>query len=235
MALATESPADLSLLEESVRAAHPSPSDLAEAMRDELAFVRTTARLVYSSPNELIMREAADAGEAAVRGLVLRGMFRFTRMAGSTPEATLAHVDAVYSHVVSTFEGSHDPAALEKRLAFLARPRGGLTALTDDPVGRLLMDISATGINRMWRRAAAAQAAAVATLAVIRVQQFRLEHGALPEDLTRIPGLSEDPFAAAGGMMTFEREGASWAIRSVGKPDGETEGPDLVFGPAEFR
>jgi hypothetical protein len=235
MALATGSPADLSLLEEAARTVHPSPSDLAEAMRNELAFIRSGARRVYSSPNEVIMREAATAGEAAVRGLVLRGLFRFTRMAGSTPEATLAHVDAVYSHIVSTFEGTHNPGAMEKTLAFLDRPRGGLTALTDDPIGRLLVNVTAPGINRMWRRAAAAQAAAEATRAVIRVQQFLLEHGTLPGDLTRIPGLSEDPFAPAGGMMTFERDGSSWAIRSAGKPNGETEGPGLVFGPAEFR
>lgn len=232
-----------------LRLAESNVVNCAEALREDLVSIRAAVHAIYTGEGG--DRLAASAGGAAPQGL--HGMSGWVvRRLGGTEEATLAHLDALFSRLIANAENPYSPEGLAAGLPDWCRLKGR-TPWTRDPVG--------SAIAAAYLRHASVAAAVAPTLRLelraarlaIALRLWKDAHGAYPETLAELaagekPALEAadfaDPFAPDGAPLRYGRDGDGWRFWSVGldgrdgggardaftAPDGaDLSDADLVF------
>lgn len=233
-----------------LRLAESNIVSCAEALREDRVSILAAVHAIYTGEGGDHL--AAAAGGAAPKGLRGFGGW-FVRRLGGTEEATLAHLDALFSRLVANAENPYSPDGLVAGLPDWCRLKGR-SPWTRDPVG--------AAIAGAYLRHAVVAAAVEPTLRLelraarlaIALRLWKDSHGGVyPETLDGLAagenpllrrGDLVDPFAPDGAPLRYARDGDGWRFWSVGLDgldgggardaftaprDADTTDADLVF------
>ena len=204
-----------------LRLAESNIVNCAEALREDLVSIRAAVHAIYTGEGG--DRLAASAGGAAPKGLHGFGGWVVRRL-GGTEEATLAHLDALFSRLIANAENPYSPEGLAAGLPDWCRLKGR-TPWTRDPVG--------SAIAAAYLRHATVAAAVEPTLRLelraarvaIALRLWKDAHGAYPATRDELaagekpplaPADLADPFSPDGAPLRYARDGEGWRSWSVG-------------------
>ena len=216
------------------RAAEDAFAPLPDAIREDWAAYRVAVADVYDQVEGRAPRDgsASVPGQARVSGT----MAFLIRNLGGGREATLAHLDALFSRLAANAASPYSPEGMAQGLPEWCRDPDAHTPWTRDPVGAVL----GSSYVRQALAAGAFEPSARLELRAARLavalRTWRDAHGEYPATLDELLGgvdapLREedvaDPFSPAGERLRYARDGAGWRFHSVGldqRDDGGASG-----------
>ena len=229
--------------------------------------IRSEALLGPSVVPELYRKGSFDflsGGPSAIPDALKKSAFAVAFLAGSTPAATTANLEACYQHLVAIAGKPYSAKTEGEYGEFLAetfssrRSTMQIVLRTKDPVGHILASMLLPALERAHSKAAQRDAILRGMALFLAVQAYEAEHGAPPERLNQLvpeylPRVPNDPFDGKpfrylpGSVPGLPPK--AWAVysigqdfsdgggkaQSVGSPrNGRTTNPDLVWPSQDY-
>ena len=200
-----------------------------EIMRYEGLGIVATANAIYRQPERLLQAGGEPYTEQAARKF--RTSLFLYRLAGSTPERTRDHMEAVYSHMIRIAEEPFETDAFEKDLGRFLR-RDPRLYLLNDPLGRIMADLSMPACDAAKAKLLAASAHRRGTALALAVALHQRESGGQPPGSlghmvpAQITALCADPYSKESAPFRYRRtESGTWRLYSIG-PNQKDDGGD---------
>jgi hypothetical protein len=230
-----------------------------EAIRSEAMFTSIVPELYRKASFDFL-----GGSTFAVPDPLSKSAFAFAFLAGSTPTATAANLEACYQHLVAIADKPYSAKTQGEYGKFLGEtlsPRRSAIQIalsTRDPVGYILASMMIPALDQAHGKAAHRDAILRGMALFLATQAYETEHGAPPERLNQLvpeflPRVPKDPFDGKpfrylpGSVPGLPPK--AWAVysigedftddggkaQSVGSPrNGRTTNPDLVWPSQDY-